>query len=204
MSRALFLVLDGVDGAGKTTQAERLVAALVAERPVAPLHLREPGSTALGERLRALLLGGEVDPVPAAEALLFAAARRQMLEELVAPALAEGRDVVCERFHASTFAYQSAASGVDGDAVLALLHTWCGAPAPDLEFLLLVDPAQARTRRGGDRDRIERRGLDFQMRVAAGMARYATLTPRARVLDGARAADAVAADIEREVRRARL
>lgn len=202
MSRALFLVLDGVDGAGKTTQAARLVASLAAERSIAPLHLREPGSTALGERLRALLLGGDVDPVPAAEVLMFAAARRQMLDELVAPALAEGRDVVCERFHASTFAYQAAASGVDERAVLDLLHTWCGAPAPDLEFLLLMDPSEARARRGGDRDRIERRGLEFQVRVAAGMARYAELTPRVRVLDGARDPGRVGEDIWQEVRRA--
>ena len=105
--RGLFIVLDGVDGCGKSTQARRLVERLgrVADCEV-PLHLREPGSTPLGERVRALLLETDLEIGPAAEALLFAACRRQTLDALVAPALARGRHVVCERFHASTFAYQ--------------------------------------------------------------------------------------------------
>src|SRR5262245_33797398 len=130
-SRGRFYVLDGVDGCGKSTQAARLVRALGARAGRMPLHLREPGSTAAGERIRALLLdpGPELDP--AAQVLLFAAARREMLEECVRPALAAGRAVVCERFHPSTFAYQGVGLGVGEERVLALLREWAGEPAPD-------------------------------------------------------------------------
>ena len=106
--RGRFIVLDGIDGCGKTTQAERLANELSKASEV--LHLREPGSTALGESLRALLLGREMSLTPEVETLLFTAARRQMLEERVAPALASGAHVVCERFHPSTVAYQGARS----------------------------------------------------------------------------------------------
>ena len=143
--RGLFLVVDGVDGCGKTTQARRLAAAL----EVPPhLHLREPGSTVLGERLRSLLLSRELEIEPAVETLLFAAARRQMLDELVAPALARGETVVCERFHPSTYAYQSVAGDLDEDRVLELLHGWAGEPRPDLILLLDVDVDAAAERRG--------------------------------------------------------
>ena len=109
--QGLFIVLDGVDGCGKSTQARRLVERLARAAGAGPaLHIREPGSTPLGERVRGLLLETDLVIGPAAEALLFAACRRQTLDALVAPALAEGRHVVCERFHASTFAYQMYAS----------------------------------------------------------------------------------------------
>ena len=108
--RARFIVLDGVDGCGKSTQARRLVEHLSKVRGVEALHLREPGSTRVGERIRELLLSHDHDLDPGVELLLFAAARRQTLRELVAPALAQGRDVVCERFHASTFAIVSSSN----------------------------------------------------------------------------------------------
>ncbi|MCL4158697.1 UNVERIFIED_CONTAM: hypothetical protein GTU68_000529, partial [Idotea baltica] len=104
--RGLFLVVDGVDGCGKTTQAGLLAEHLGVDPG---LHLREPGSTELGEALRALLLDHQYLIEPAVETLMFAAARRQMLDELVEPALAAGKTVVCERFHPSTFSYQAIA-----------------------------------------------------------------------------------------------
>ena len=106
-STPLFIVIDGVDGCGKTTQARLLVENLRERTGVLPLHLREPGSTPLGESLRDLLLSRESTMSPSVEALLLAASRRQMLEQQVLPALAEERHVVCERFHPSTFAYQA-------------------------------------------------------------------------------------------------
>ncbi len=116
--RGRFLVLDGIDGCGKSTQArmliEQLGARAVAEARPEPLHLREPGSTALGERLRELLLAGDAEINPGSEVMLFASARRQLLSELVEPALASGRDVVCERFHPATLAYQAHAGELDG------------------------------------------------------------------------------------------
>jgi dTMP kinase len=200
--RTLFVVLDGIDGCGKSTQAARLASRLRAETGAPVEHVREPGSTCLGEALRAMLLSREHAPVPRAEALLFAAARAQMLAEIAAPALARGTHVVCERFHASTFAYQAVAGGVDERAVLDLLRAWAGDPRPTLELLLSIDPAQAGARRGAAGDRIEDKGLAFQRAVARGYARYAELAPDTRVLDGARGADEVAMDVWREVARA--
>ena len=187
-TRGLFVVLDGVDGCGKSTQAARLAAALGPDA----LHLREPGSTFLGERLRALLLDPASRIDAGAETLLFAAARRQMLDELVEPALVAGRHVVCERFNPSTFAYQGCAGGQGEDVVLELLERWCSSPAPDLELLLTLEPEAAFARRGADRDRIEARGQAYQERVAAGFARYAERVPRARTISAGGSVDAVA------------
>lgn len=200
---ARFVVLDGIDGCGKSTQAERLAAHLGREtgRPVR--HLREPGSTRLGEGLRALLLGREFAPTARVEALLFAAARAQMLFELVEPALAAGEHVVCERFHPSTFAYQATAGGLPEGDVLALLQRWAGSPAPDLVVWLDLAPELAAVRRGRAQDRIEDRGLEFQRAVGSGYARYAELVPGVARIDASRSADEVAEAVWREVTRAR-
>ena len=200
--RGKFLVLDGIDGCGKSTQARRLVQALTAPGRPAPLHLREPGSTGAGERIRAILLEPGVRIGAAAEALLFTAARRQMLDEVVRPALAAGRDVVCERFHASTFAYQGVAGETDEEELLALLDTWAGEPAPDLTVLLHLDPARAAARWGDAPDRIEARGLAFQERVAAGFARYAACSKRVAVVPADGTVDEVATAVLLAVRRA--
>jgi dTMP kinase len=201
-ARPLFVVLDGIDGCGKSTQAALLAARLSRESAARVHHLREPGSTRLGEALRELLLGREYAPVPAVETLLFAAARAQMLAELVAPALAAGEHVVCERFHPSTFAYQASAGGLPEGDVLALLTRWAGDPRPTHVVLLEISPDVAAARRGRASDRIEDRGLEFQRAVAKGYARYAELVPGVARVDAARAPDAVAADVWREVTRA--
>ncbi len=202
---SVFIVLDGVDGSGKSTQAARLHATLDAEarssgRP-APVLLREPGTTPMGERVRALLLDPALTIGAHAEVLLFAAARRESLEQVVAPALAAGRDVVCDRFHPSTFAYQGVAGGVGEDLVLGLLDAWAGSPAPDLELVLDVDPRAAAGRRGRARDRIEQKGLAFQERVAEGYRRYVQRTQRALLIDGAAEIDAVAKAVRAAVAR---
>lgn len=196
----LFVVVDGIDGCGKSTQASLLAAALGVE---SRLHLREPGSTALGERLRELLLSHEFHIDPGVETLLFAAARRQMLEEIVAPALARGLSIVCERFHPSTYSYQSLAGELDEEAVLGLLHTWAGEPRPDLILLLDLDVAAAAARRGAATDRIEAKGLEFQERVAQGYRQYARRDPVAVLLDGGASEEEVHASIMREVERVR-
>lgn len=198
---APFLVLDGVDGCGKSSQAALLVAALEA-RGLEVEHLREPGGTPEGEALRTLLLDRSSVLSPGVEALLFCAARRQLLERRVAPALAAGRAVVCERFHPSTFAYQAAAGGLPEDALLELLHGWAGEPSPSLVLLLDLEVEEAARRRGGDRDRIEDKGLAFQHKVAAGMRRYAELTPGLTVrVDATGRQEEVAARILEEVNR---
>ncbi|MBM3989617.1 MAG: dTMP kinase [Planctomycetes bacterium] len=189
---ARFLVLDGIDGCGKSTQARLLAEALTRSRGVPALHLREPGSTAVGERIRELLLSREHDLDAGVELLLFTAARRQTLRELVRPALAAGRDVVCERFHASTFAYQAVAGGLAEDHVLSVLLRWADDPRPDTLILLDIDPREAARRRAGLEDRIEAKGLEFQRRVAAGYRRFAELQPDTIVIDGSAPADEVA------------
>lgn len=213
--RPLFVVLDGVDGCGKTTQAARLAAALQGLRAAGKeptgeggsLHLREPGSTAAGERIRELVLAPDLELGRGTLAMLFAAARRETLEQLVAPAMAGGRDVVIERFHASTYAYQGsgqleggeAASPFTDDELLALLRTWSGAPVPDVEVILDLPPAvafeRACAREGGARDRFEARGVGFQESVAEAMRDYARRVPSAVVVDATGSEDEVAARV---------
>lgn len=201
-ARALFVVLDGIDGCGKSTQAARLAARLGSETGRRVHHLREPGSTRVGEALRAILLGRDYAPTQSVETLLFAAARAQMLSEVVAPALARGEHVVCERFHPSTFAYQAVAGGLPEADVLALLQRWAGDPRPSHVVLLELPAEDAQSRRAGATDRIEDKGLAFQREVARGYARYADLVPGVTRIDAARHADEVAQDVWWEVSRA--
>ena len=195
-----FLVLDGVDGCGKSTQAQLLVARLEAAGR-AVRHLREPGSTRVGEALRALLLDPELDLQPDVEVLLFAAARRQLLAEEVAPALERGEVVVCERYDPSTFAYQAYAGGAGEERVLALLEAWVDPSAPARVVVLDLDPDEAGARRAGQQeDRIEAKGLAFQRRVAEGYRRYAERNERAVLVDATGAPDEVAERVWAEVR----
>lgn len=199
-----FFVLDGVDGCGKSTQAERLCQRLESEFGRAPLHMREPGGSKLGEAIRSVLLSREHEIGAPAEALLFAASRAQNLASLVAPALTVGQHVVCERFHASTFAYQCAGGAVSEEQVLALLHTWAGQPAPDAEFWLAIDVDRASQRRGDAGDRIEDKGLEYQRQVAAGYERYFELSKANGTvvrIDGDASQDAVAESIWKEALR---
>jgi dTMP kinase len=200
----VFIVLDGVDGCGKTTQAVRLVRTLRAESQREVLHLREPGSTRLGEALRELVLDPEGAMSPAVETLLFAAARRQMLDEVVAPALARGAAVVVERFHASTFAYQVAAGGLSEEDVLLVLERFAGSPRPDRVLVLDLPPEVARSRASARAasDRIEAKGLTFQKKVAQGFRRYAELAKDVVLLDAGGSEDQVAERILAQVRRA--
>ena len=193
-----FFVVEGVDGCGKTTQAALLARALGVKEE---LHLREPGSTRLGERLRELLLQREFEIEPAVEVLLFAAARRQMLEEVVRPALLRGETVVCERFNASTYAYQAVAGELDERRVLGLLTEWCGEPVPDLVIVLDLDVETAAARRGEASDRIEAKGLEFQRLVAEGFRRFARVARHVRPVDASGDVDTVHAAVLEEVSR---
>ncbi len=198
----LFVVLDGVDGCGKSTQARLLVERLERETGSEVLHLREPGSTGLGESLREQLLARHHELSPEVETLLFAASRRHMLDELVRPALESGKHVVCERFNPSTFAYQAWAGELDADEVLNLLGHWASQPAPNFIIVLDLDVEAAGRRRGAPTDRIEDKGEAFQERVAEGYRRYAELDPGTLLVDGAKAADQVAEYVWQEVKHA--
>lgn len=203
MTRPLFVVLDGADGCGKSTQARLLVERLKAERGIEPLHAREPGSTQLGERLRAILFDRALDLSPRVELLLFAAARAQLLSELVAPALAAGRDVVCERFHPSTFAYQSVAGGLDEELVLRTLLEHANEPEPDALVVLDLPLEVALQRRGAARDRIEAKDESFHARVVEGYRIWARRHARTRLVDATGDPATVHERVLEVVRRAR-
>ncbi len=202
-SRGRFIVLEGVEGSGKSTQAIRLAAELGA------VLTREPGGTPLGERLRTLVLDRESPPVAArAEALLMLAARAQHVEDVIAPALRSGRDVVCDRFSASTIAYQGYGRRLE-TVELARLSEWAAAGvSPDRVILLDVGPGEvarrlverrkeARTTSNPELvDRIEAEEKEFFLRVAGGFATLARSDPvRWRLVDGLGSFDEVAARV---------
>jgi dTMP kinase len=177
--------LEGVDGSGKTTQTRLLVAAL-RKRGLDVLPTREPGGTRLGERVRELLLdAGSPQVRPWAEALLFAAARAELVAEVVRPALEEGRWVVSDRFVDSSLAYQGVARGLGLDAIWHANAGALDACLPHLTVLLEVDPAVAWRRERHLDDRIEGEGLALQMAVAEGYRQVADRFPeRVRTVDG--------------------
>lgn len=177
MTRGRFIVFEGGEGVGKTTQSARLAERLDA------LLTREPGGTAIGAQIRQLVLSASTDDSSAvglsarAEALLMAADRAQHVDELIEPALETGRHVVCDRFIGSSVAYQGYGRGLDIDIVRAVSGWAAGGLWPDLVIVLSVPGAVATERTGGARDRIEAAGRDFHERVAAGFAAQAEDDP---------------------------
>jgi len=187
VSRGAFIVLEGPDGAGKSTQAALLVENLRAEGRGVD-HLRDPGGTAAGDRIREILLA-ERALDPAVEIFLFLASRAQLVAERIRPALAAGRVVVCERFTLSTVVYQGrAADPPPAPAALERLRETVRLSAlgvePDLVLVLDVDPGTGLGRKdaGARLDRIESRGEGFQGRVRRGYLEEAPLWRGAEVL----------------------
>lgn len=181
----MFVTFEGIDGAGKSTQARLLADALGPETVL----LREPGGTAAGERLREILKDPDLHLHPRAELLLFLAARAQLVEEVIRPALEAGRDVVCDRFMDSTTAYQGGARGLGIEWAQRLNEEAVAGCVPDRTVLLQVDPELAAGRgegRGGfGADRFESEGDGFQAAIADAFARLATAEPgRFAVVDG--------------------
>lgn len=175
----MFITLEGVDGSGKTTQAELLVAALGRNT----VRLREPGGTDAAERIRWLLADPDTPLDPIAELLLFCAARADLVGRVIRPALAMGQTVVCDRFVDSTIAYQGVARGLGIVRVRELNEAATDGLVPDLTVLLEIDPAKGLHRAQSD-DRFEAEGVGFQVKVAEAYADIARREPnRVKVVD---------------------
>ncbi|HVN50721.1 MAG TPA: dTMP kinase [Acidimicrobiales bacterium] len=197
--RGRFIAFEGGEGCGKSTQAKRLAADLDA------VLTREPGGTAVGAALRAILLDRSTTGLsPRAEALLMAADRAQHVNEVVEPALAAGRHVVTDRFAGSSIAYQGYGRGLDPEEVRRISEWACAGVWPDLVVLLDLDPTVAAGRVGPAPDRFEEEGAAFHDRVAAGFRAQAEAEPDGWVVVDASGTVAEVAEAVRVAVRERL
>lgn len=198
MARGVFITFEGGEGVGKTTQITRLADRLRSElaAPVEPVVVREPGGTALGEAVRALLLDPDAGPRSArAELLLFLAARAEITETVIAPALDAGKVVIADRYIDASVAYQGGGRELGAGPVTALNDFATAGLVPDLTVLLDLDPARGLDRAGRRAhapDRIERESTEFHARVRAAYLALADTLPRMVVIDAARPVDEVA------------
>jgi dTMP kinase len=187
----LFVSLEGIDGSGKSTQARLLAEALGPDT----LLIREPGGTEAAERVRELLADPGVPLEPLAELLLFLAARADLTSRVIRPALAEGRDVVSDRFADSSVAYQGVARGLGVGEVISLTDAASEGLWPDLTVLLRVSPEVGTDRTEGA-DRFEGEGLDLQRAVAQAYEEIARIaSDRVVIVDGEQSVD----DVHRQV-----
>jgi dTMP kinase len=201
--KGLFISLEGPEGAGKTTQQQRLAARLMAAG-YDVFVTREPGGTAIGEQIRRMLLdAGHTHMAPQTEMLLFAASRAQFVTEMVRPALDMGKVVLSDRYVHASLAYQGFARGLGVDLVRAVNDVATGGLYPDLTILLDVPPdlglRRALEGREAEADRMERETLEFHERVREGFLRLAAEDPRIRLVTGTDDPDEIEERIWREV-----
>lgn len=194
--RGRFLVFEGPDGSGKTTQLARFAAACDAAG-LETTHVRDPGGTRVGERIRDLLLEHSEEDIGArCEMLLYMASRAQLVAHKIAPALEMGRCVLADRFYSSTLAYQGTAGGVPASEIFTAALIACGDSRPDLTIIFDVDEQTAAGRLSPLLDRMEAKGSAFHRRVRQGYHDQATQDPEHVVLiDAMRTPEAVFADV---------
>ncbi|HEV3328206.1 MAG TPA: dTMP kinase [Acidimicrobiales bacterium] len=191
--RGRFVAFEGVDGCGKSTQVRRVASSLGA------LAAFEPGDTELGAALRAVVLDPSVSMTPLAEVLVMAADRAQHVAQVIEPALASGRDVVCDRYSGSTLAYQGFGRGLDLDDVRRVVEVASGGLEPDVTILLDCPHEVAAARRDGRArggDRFESSDAAFTARVRAGFLELAASSPSWRIVDAGRSTDDVDRDVD--------
>lgn len=199
MTRGLFVTLEGVEGAGKSTHLPALRALLAARTGREVLVTREPGGTPLAEAVRTLLLDPAADVSPDAEVLLMFAARADHLARLIQPAIDAGNVVLCDRFTDATYAYQGGGRGLVAARIEALERWTLGALRPDLTLLFDLPPEIGLARAGGRSrpDRFERETREFFARVREAYLQIARREPgRVHVIDAARSEAEVRAQIE--------
>lgn len=187
-----FLVFDGPDGSGKTTQFRHLLE-VSREAGLDPCEVREPGGTSIGEKIRAVLLDHADEPMSMrCEMLLYMASRAQLVERKIAPALIDGRPVFADRFVSSTLAYQGYAGGLPQDEIYQAATIATGGIEPDLVIIFDVDEKTAASRLNPLLDRMEAKGSAFHARVREGYLEQARAAPdRYAVIDATQSESAV-------------
>lgn len=203
--RSKYIVIEGLEGAGKTTARDAVVETLEQLGVRSPLFTREPGGTALAEKLRSLVLDiravGDEVITDKAEVLMFYAARVQLVETVIKPALAAGQWVIGDRHDLSTQAYQGGGRGIDQQMLASLRDAVLGDFRPDLTLYLDVTPevGLGRARARGELDRIEQESLNFFNRTRARYLELAAADPAIRTVDATQPLEAVLQDIRRAV-----
>jgi dTMP kinase len=193
----LFITFEGPDGSGKTTQA-RMLTEYLQSRGLPVLHTREPGGTAISEQIRDVVLSNRNQSIQhETEALLFSAARAQIVAELIRPALAARKIVICDRYADSTMAYQGYGLGLDLDALRAITRFATGGLVPDLTFYIDVPAEVGLARRHrGETNRLDQKDLAYHAKVRDGFLKMARAEPqRWVVIDGTRSVEQVQRDV---------
>lgn len=194
-----FIVLEGIDGSGKSTQAQ-LLAEWLREQDIPVVLTREPGGTTLGEHLRTIILDPAIHCVPRAELLLLLAARAQHVADVIQPSLRAGTTVISDRFSLSSLAYQGYGRGLPLAEVREADAVATGGVRPDCTLLIDVSLDTVLQRVGARADRFEGEGGLFLQRVIDGYRRLATADPSMRLIDGSAPPEAVHEAIRREIR----
>ncbi|MBP5775022.1 MAG: dTMP kinase, partial [Clostridiales bacterium] len=200
--KGLFITFEGIDGCGKSTQTA-LCREWLESMGREVLMVREPGGTKIGEKIRELLLDKKNSSMaPMTELFLFEAARAQIVEETIKPAIASGKVVICYRFFDSSFAYQGCARGLGPEMVTRLNMDATGGLAPDITFFLdisVVEALKRRNTRGEEKDRIESAGDAFQEKVRDGFVRAAREDKRIVTIDAASAPEIIFGQIKEKL-----
>jgi dTMP kinase len=194
---SVFFSFDGIDGGGKSTQL-KLFCQWLSERGRDPVVCRDPGSTAAGEQIRNILLASDdATPIaPRSEMLLYMAARAQLVDEIIRPALEAGRTVVSDRYLLANVVYQGYGGGLPVEVVRQVGAVAIDGIAPDCTFLLDLDPAVALGRMGRQLDRVENRGTAYRERLRAGfLAEAAASEGKVHIVAADREVDAIQNEI---------